>query len=137
MSSSITLSTRSIEASVSVVNGFFGDVCVCDDAHRTIATNDCIAATKFTVLGSEAQGGQSASVPTIVRQPRHGGHGAVRLCPPYGSRRGGRVLYGLAFDVAFRDGAVAPEAFGFIEAAVAALDHRLGGFGEPELRDAD
>ena len=43
----------------------------------------------------------------------------------------------LAFNVVFRDGAVAPGSFCLIEAAVTALDHRLGGFGQPELRNAD
>jgi hypothetical protein len=48
------------------------------------------------------------------------------------SRRGG-----FAFDVVFRDGPVAPRSFRLIEAAIAAFDHRLGGFGQPELRNPD
>jgi hypothetical protein len=44
---------------------------------------------------------------------------------------------GLAFDVVFRDGPVASRSFRLIEAAIAALDHRLGGFGQPELRNPD
>jgi hypothetical protein len=63
---------------------------------------------------------------TRWRVSNHEGHGH---CAGQQSRRGGCALCGLALDVGFRDGAVAPEPFGFVEAAVAALDHRLGGFG--------
>jgi hypothetical protein len=44
---------------------------------------------------------------------------------------------GLAFDVVFHDGPVAPRSFRLIEAAIAAFDHGLGGFGQPELRNTD
>lgn len=55
------------------------------------------------------------------------------LSPIAQSSRGG----GLAFDVAFRNGAVAAGSFRLIERAIAPLDHHFRGLGQAELRNAD
>ena len=43
----------------------------------------------------------------------------------------------LAFDIAFRNCLIATGSFRLVQRAIAALDHGLGGFGHPELRNPD
>jgi hypothetical protein len=75
-----------------------------------------------------------------LRTPQGGGEkdAAKRqgLSPgPFDRQLGGDRF--LAFDIAFRNCLIATGSFCLVQRAIATLDHGLGGFGHPELRNPD
>ena len=106
MSLSITLSTRSIEGRVNVVNGFFADRWHAPGRLRQTIVLERYARGQERRVG-KANGSRERApddrlrVPTTSRVRTNGGHGAMRLCPPYnGTVEEQRYACGLTSDVA-------------------------------------